>query len=390
MKIVSIIGGRPQFIKAVPVSRALAAAGIDEVLVDTGQHYDDNMAAAFVRELGLRPPRHYLEVGSGPHGQMTGRILERVERVLSTENPDFVIVYGDTNSTLGGALAAAKLKLPVAHVEAGLRSYVSTMPEEINRRLVDHISSVLFCPTMTAMKNLEREGIASAFIPATRPSTAEILQVDLSRSPLAINVGDVMLDIAADERRTLDHVPALPGMIPGQYALVTVHRAEATDDMAILTTITEALIDLASVMPVVLPLHPRTRAALKGYGLLDQLQRTDDLRCIAPLGYRSFMRTMRDARVVVTDSGGVQKEAFILGVPCLVLREETEWPELVDFGSNRLVGRLPKNMADAALAATASGPTRVELLGDGEAAIRIAKTLSRLGAQRGVFELAAC
>lgn len=377
MKVVSIIGGRPQFIKAAPVSQALAAEGIEEVLVDTGQHYDSEMAAVFVRELGLQPPRHCLSVGSGLHGQMTGRMLERAEQVLCGERPDVVVVYGDTNSTLGGALAAAKLRIPVAHVEAGLRSYVFSMAEEINRRIVDHLSSVLFCPTATAVENLKKEGIGSPTASTARLSLSEAGYVDVSLRPLVVNVGDVILDIAERERSSLEQTPVLPGAERGRYALVTVHRAEATDDIGSLKGIVDSLVDLARAIPVIFPVHPRTRAALETHGLFQRLAGAAGMQCVAPLSYRTFSRAMRDARIVITDSGGVQKEAFILGVPCLTLRDETEWPETMEGGWNKLIGRRPAGLTDAALAAPDPARKPMEAFGDGKAAVRIAKIIRR-------------
>lgn len=357
MKIVTVVGARPQFIKAAPVGAALAAAGIDECLVDTGQHYDDNMAGAFFRELGLKRPAYSLGIGSGSHGQMTGRMLEAVERVLVAEAPDCVLVYGDTNTTLAGALAAAKLKIPIVHVEAGVRSYRPTMPEEINRRLVDHMSSVLFCPSVIAVENLRREGI----------SDRNFCRV--------VEVGDVMVDAL---RRSISDTPAMrpiAGLDRRGYALVTLHRAETTDDDEILIGVVDVLLDLAATMPVLFPVHPRTAGALRRTGQWARLEGHPGMRLVEPLGYRAFLEAQSKARVVVTDSGGVQKEACILGAPCLTLRNETEWTETVDAGWNRLMGLRPRGLVAAAVAAQPPSTEPPALFGDGRAAERIAAIL---------------
>ncbi|MEJ5239535.1 MAG: UDP-N-acetylglucosamine 2-epimerase (non-hydrolyzing) [Limisphaera sp.] len=337
LKIVSIVGARPQFIKAWPVSRALRQAGHTEILVHTGQHYDDAMSRVFFEELGLPQPDVHLGIGSGSHGQQTGRMLAALEPVLLEHRPDWVLVYGDTNSTLAGALAAAKLHLPLAHVEAGLRSFNKRMPEEINRVLTDHCSDLLFCPTQTAVENLAREGITRG--------------VHL--------VGDVMQEALLEAReiaRTRSRILERLGLEPRSYLLVTVHRAENTDDPARLRGIWEALTDLARARPVVFPVHPRTRKALAGLGLsVDTLEETApvptdgalrvlrplpglDLRLLPPLGYLDMLRLEESAQVILTDSGGVQKEAWWLGVPCVTLRDETEWVETVTSGANLLAG----------------------------------------------------
>ena len=370
MKIVTVIGARPQFIKAAPVSAALGAAGIDEVLVDTGQHYDDNMAAAFVREFGMRPPAHVLGIGSGPHGAMTGRMMERVEAVLMQEKPDAVLVYGDTNSTLAGALAAAKLALPLVHVEAGLRSYLATMPEEINRRVTDHVSTVLCCPTASAVENLKREGLAAAAAPTHLLGPAEIETVAAAgRRPIVVNIGDVMVDALNAQRALLRADPPVSGA--GAYVLVTVHRAEATDDRETLAAIVAALNELAAVMPVIFPLHPRTKAALERHGLaLDA-----SIRSIPPATHGDFTRLLVNAKAVVTDSGGVQKEACILEVPCLTLRNETEWGETVESGWNILVGARPSGLAARISTLARPRGSAGGVFGDGKAAERIAMLL---------------
>ncbi|HHX44812.1 MAG TPA: UDP-N-acetylglucosamine 2-epimerase (non-hydrolyzing) [Chloroflexi bacterium] len=324
MRIVAIIGARPQFIKAAAVSRAIRAHNaeggrpIQEVLVHTGQHYDYGMSQVFFDELDIPQPDYNLGIGSLPHGAQTGRMLERIEGVLQKEAPDWVLVYGDTNSTLAGALAAAKLHIPVAHVEAGLRSFNRRMPEEVNRVLTDHISDLLLAPTETAVANLQREGLPPERIH---------------------QVGDVMYDAAlyhaaqAEERSDILQRLALT---PRSYVLATVHRAENTDDAGRLTAIFEALCVVAEETPVVLPLHPRTRGALARAGLLETVEQ--HCRVIDPVGYLDMILLEKNARVIATDSGGVQKEAYFYSVPCVTLREETEWVETVEAGWNVLVG----------------------------------------------------
>lgn len=357
MKIVTIIGARPQFIKAAPVSRQFALMpNVDEVLVHTGQHYDSNMSAVFFDELGIAPPKWNLGVAGGTHGAMTGRMLESIERVLLEERPDWALVYGDTNSTLAGGLAAAKLHIPVAHVEAGLRSFNRRMPEEINRVLVDHLSSALFAPTETAVGNLEREGLGG------------------ERAHL---VGDVMYDavlhfgpIAHDRTGVME----AHGLRSRGFVLATVHRAENTDDPERLSTIVEQLIATSATLPVVFPLHPRTRNLLEEAGLLERT--LDALIVTAPLGYLEMMALERHAAVVATDSGGVQKEAYFHEVPCVTLRDETEWVELVETGWNRLCPpRSGAPIAETVLAAVGTRGHGHGLYGDGQAAKRIVDLL---------------
>jgi len=316
MRIVSVVGARPQFIKAAVVDRALRCfPEIDALLVHTGQHYDDEMSRVFFVELEIPKPDYDLEVGSGSHGDQTGRMLIAVERVLSEVRPHAVIVYGDTNSTLAGAIAAVKLQIPVLHVEAGLRSFNRTMPEEINRVLTDHTADVLFAPTDRAVVNLQREGI--------------------SRDSIC-KVGDVMYDAAllyADRAEERSKSLAQLGLSAGSYVLVTVHRAENTDDERSLTVICGTLTRIAQRMPVVFPVHPRTRKMLQRSGLKEGLRQ---LHLIDPVGYLDMVMLEKNARLIVTDSGGVQKEAFFYQVPCVTLRHETEWVELVELGWNRL------------------------------------------------------
>ena len=317
MKIVSIVGARPQFVKASVVSRALGKhPALHEVMIHTGQHYDGNMSDVFFEELGLPAPAHFLGIGSGGHGQQTGRMLERVEAVLASERPDLVLVYGDTNSTLAGALAAAKMGIPVAHVEAGLRSYNRAMPEEINRVLTDHLAEQLFAPTETAVANLRREGI---------------------REDRIRLVGDVMYDVSRSfgeiaERRS--RIVSRLGVAVERFALATIHRAENTDDPTRLRDILRALDAVGRELEVVFPLHPRTRDRLGGE--MERLVDRSRVRVIDPVGYLDMIQLEKNARVILTDSGGVQKEAYFFGVPCVTLRAETEWVELLASGWNVL------------------------------------------------------
>ena len=313
MKILTVLGARPQFIKASAVSRQLALiAGVTEVIVHTGQHHDPEMSDVFFRELGIAAPGHHLGVSSLPHGAMTGRMLEGVERILAAERPDLLLVYGDTNSTLSGALAAVKLHVPVAHVEAGLRSFNRRMPEEINRVLTDHISTFLFCPTRTACRNLENEGIRSG----------------------VHMVGDVMYDATLDaiaRARQRSRIASTLGLAPKAYAIATLHRAENTDDRSRLAELIAWLERQAELTAIILPLHPRTRRKLQEHGLSWQRVRT-----IPPVGYLDMAALLDGASAVYTDSGGLQKEAYFHRVPCVTLREETEWVETIDAGWNRL------------------------------------------------------
>ncbi len=355
MKIISIVGARPQFIKAAAVSRVLRSTSeIEEVLVHTGQHYDENMSQVFFEELQIPKPDYNLGIGSGTHGAQTGRMLEAIEQVLMKEKPDSVLVYGDTNTTLAGALAGVKLHIPVAHVEAGLRSFNRRMPEEINRILTDHASDVLFSPTEAAVENLLREGIPEDRIH---------------------QVGDVMYDAAiyyaprAKARsQILDHLE----LQPKGYILATVHRAENTDDTSRLRAIFEGLGIIAKKIPVLFLIHPRTRAALDQEGMMVDLPK--HLHLFEPIGYLDMIMLEKNARLIATDSGGVQKEAFFYQVPCITLREETEWVELVELGWNVLVGCDPSRIAEAAFKAQPHINTP-SLYGDGHAAERIVHCL---------------
>jgi UDP-N-acetylglucosamine 2-epimerase len=325
MKVVSIIGARPQFIKCAPVSRELRHVA-REVLVHTGQHYDDGMSGVFFRELGLPEPDYNLDVGSGSHGQQTGEMLRKIEEILLKEQPDVVLVYGDTNSTLAGALAAAKLHVPVAHVEAGLRSFNRRMPEEINRVMTDHLSDLLLSPTETAVGNLRREGVTTG--------------VHL--------VGDVMYDALLDSVEGAKQMSTILDRLklePRRYILATVHRAENTDQLSRLEGIMAAFSSLAnSGRTIVFPVHPRTRKQLRKLSF-DCPER---LLMVDPVPYLDMVLLEAMAQLIATDSGGIQKEAHWLGVPCITLRQETEWIETVDSGWNRLVGTIPDHIVNAA------------------------------------------
>ncbi len=325
MRVATVVGARPQFIKVAVVSRVLRGSpGMEEILIHTGQHYDENMSDVFFEELGIPRPDHHLGVGSGSHGAQTGRMLQEIEKVFIAEKPDWVLVYGDTNSTLAGALAAAKLHLPVAHVEAGLRSFNRAMPEEINRVLTDHASDVLFAPTETAVKNLWREDITGYGVRL---------------------VGDVMYDAALyygakaeQESRILEQL----GLEHNAFVLATVHRAENTDNSDRLRAIMDGLGMVAQELPVILPLHPRTRIALARERMLEEVY--TGIQPIDPVGYLDMVMLERSARLIATDSGGVQKEAYFHRVPCVTLREETEWVELIAEGWNACVP--PKRGSD--------------------------------------------
>ncbi len=310
-RVLTIVGARPQFIKAATVSSALKAAGCEEILVHTGQHFDPSMSDVFFEELDIARPAYHLEINGLSHGAMTGRMLEEIERLLISEKPDCVLVYGDTNSTLAGALAAAKLDIPVAHVEAGLRSFNRKMPEEINRVMTDHLSAHLYCPTKTAVQNLAAEGVTTG--------------VHL--------VGDVMYDVTismlqrAEARSSvLDRL----GLEPGQYDVATIHRAENTDDPERLQRVMAYLQSAARERPIVMPLHPRTAKKLQ------EARDFPGITIIEPLGYLDMTLLVSRSAIVLTDSGGLQKEAYFHRVPCVTLRDETEWVETIEAGWNRL------------------------------------------------------
>lgn len=357
MKVCSVVGARPQFVKAGVVARALRdVGGTHEVMIHTGQHYDRNMSAVFFDELDLPHPKYNLGVGSATHGVQTAKMLVGLEEIFVAEQPDVVVVFGDTNSTLAAAISASKLHLPVAHVEAGLRSFNRSMPEEINRLVADTVSDLLFAPSEHARAQLLSEGHSDARVLVS---------------------GDVMFDatlLAAERARDVSDVQHRLKIEADQYFLATFHRAENTDDPARLRAIAHTLLELANVAPVVLPLHPRTRAALKRDALLERVEA--GLLVCEPLGYVDILRLIMDARAVVTDSGGLQKEAFFVGVRCFVLRDETEWTELVAAGWNRLVPPGDANtMTAKILDASPWSPVPIRPYGDGNASALIAHAL---------------
>jgi UDP-GlcNAc3NAcA epimerase len=363
MNLLTVVGARPQFVKAATLSRAIArhnaqqpGAAVTEKIVHTGQHYDANMSDVFFDELGIPAPAYHLGIGSASHGVQTGRMLEALESVIGDEKPDAVLVYGDTNSTLAAALTAAKLHVPVAHVEAGLRSFNRRMPEEVNRVVADHLSAWLFCPTRVAVENLRKEGVIAG----------------------VENVGDVMYDGMLHYRGLANEgALASAGVERGGYVLATVHRAENTDDPVRLRGVLEALGAAAGKLGrAVLALHPRTRARL----IADAIEVPPGVHVIEPAPYLEMIALLANARAVMTDSGGVQKEAFFLEVPCITLRDETEWVETVDCDANRLAGADPQR-ARASIDALAGGSWKPDFTGrpygSGQAAEAIVASLLR-------------
>lgn len=351
MKILTILGARPQFIKAGSVSRAIALHNsaittnhqllITEVIVHTGQHYDANMSDIFFEEMKLSKPNYFLGIGGKSHGAMTGQMIEKIEEVALKEKPDWIMVYGDTNSTLAGAIVASKLHIKLAHIEAGLRSFNMKMPEEVNRILTDRVSTILFCPTETAIKNLKAEGFP--------------FSLTTNQQQLITNVGDVMQDGALFYRNlakkpsfvdsdlclvtsenTNHKVPTKP------YILCTIHRAENTDDETRLRNIFEALNEIAKEKQIILPLHPRTKKLIEHYSL-----NTNHLTLIDPVGYLEMVWLIDNCEFVMTDSGGLQKEAYFFEKQCITLRDETEWVELVECGANVLVGANKEKILEA-------------------------------------------
>lgn len=382
MKALSIAGARPQFIKAAPVIGAIERNDeknplkIQHILVHTGQHYDENMSRIFFDELKIPRPDYNLEVGSGTHGEQTAKMMQRIETVLIKERPNMTIVYGDTNSTLAGALTAVKLYIPVAHVEAGLRSYNKRMPEEINRVLTDHVSSLLFCPTVNAFNNLRKEGFMNI------RDIGNDVKPDPGRSydssqPLVINVGDVMFDSILKYARLADvrsDILAKLDLKKKEYVLVTMHRAENTDNKERLRGIFEAFQKINRDIRIILPLHPRTSKAVK-----ESRIDVSGLEVIEPVSYLGMICLEKNAKVICTDSGGMQKEAYFCRVPCITLRDETEWEETLESGWNRLVDAEPDRiqtcMKDVISDSWDTKP-QVSQYGDGKAAEKIFRVIS--------------
>jgi len=353
MKILNIVGARPQFIKSCMLSKALKLnSKVKEVIVHTGQHYDNNMSNVFFKQLNLPVPDYYLGAGSGPHGEQTAKMLVELENIMVSVNPDIVIVYGDTNSTLAGSLAAAKLHIPIAHVESGLRSFNKKMPEEINRIITDHLSDYLFCPSNAAVKNLKREGIDKGVY-----QTGDIMYDSvLHFKPFAIQQSFILKELSLSEQK---------------YYLATIHRAENTDDPNRLKSILEALQQLET--EVVLPLHPRTKNKINQFKLMDIIS-SSSITLIEPLNYFDMLVTASKAKAILTDSGGLQKEAYMLQVPCVTFRDETEWEETVQAGWNHLAG------TDSQIILNTVKTIRIPnehppLFGDGRTAERIAEIL---------------
>jgi UDP-N-acetylglucosamine 2-epimerase len=354
MKIVTVIGARPQFIKAVVVSKELRKRH-HEILLHTGQHYDVMLSTVFFDELNIPVPDYNLEVGSDTHSRQTGKMMISIEEILITEKPDLVLVYGDTNSTLAGALAAVKLNLPIAHVEAGTRIFDKSVPEEVNRVLTDHVSSLLFAPTQTAVDNLVIEGLKDG----------------------VYLTGDVMLDsflyftgIAERNSKILDETR----LIRGKYLLATIHRAKNTDDEESLRNIVDAFLSLDDV--IVFPVHPRTKKYLKKYHLWDQLKYASNVILLPPVGYLDSIMLAKNAKKILTDSGGLQKEAYFSRVPCITCYNATGWPETVDDGWNTLVGSNKEKIIEAVRYFESNSKQR-DVFGDGKASSRIAEIIGR-------------
>lgn len=377
MKVLTVVGARPQFIKAAVVSRAInesnrsSSPGIEEFIVHTGQHYDHNMSAVFFDELQIPRPDVNLEIGSLSHGRQTGEMMIRLEELFLQQKPDLILVYGDTNSTLAGSLTAAKLHIPIAHVEAGLRSFNRRMPEEINRIITDQLSELLFCPTREAVENLCREGIPDEKV------GAKVFQS-----------GDAMCDAAlyygkfAEKNWLSDN-----HLTSGDYILATIHRAESTDDPTILTGLVEALKTISNRhLPIVWPVHPRTRKKIAELGMLEKIMEAPELRMVDPLSYLQMVCAEKNSRLILTDSGGVQKEAFFHGVLCVTMRRETEWVELVESGWNLVAGLDEKTIVksvETMLQKDIGGLVRENFYGDGKAGEKIVAAIRAWGKEHG-------
>jgi len=388
-KIVSIVGARPQFIKAALVCRQLRDKGFQEILVHTGQHYDLNMSDIFFDELNIPKPDYHLGVGSGPQGRQTGNMLIEIEQILTKECPDLVLVYGDTNSTLAGSLAASKLHIPIAHVEAGLRSYNKEMPEEINRVLTDHMSFILFCPTDVAVENLSKEGFEHAANQGKligrdhdAATTDTLKTCQEFKKPLVINVGDVMYDVAMTTQDIVNAEEVLGryGLESKKYVLATIHRAENTDNLENLKVIRESLLSIAKQgITIVFPLHPRTRKVFEEKGMMPGLA-SDYVRITEPVSYAEMIALESNACSIITDSGGVQKEGYFFKVPCVIPRNETEWVELVESGWNVVTGINEDKIVDTTIRLSRISPEHPwsQYYGDGYAVNRIVNVLKDL------------
>jgi UDP-GlcNAc3NAcA epimerase len=355
-KIATIVGARPQFIKSAVVSRAIRNAGcFSEIMIHTGQHYDAKMSECFFEELGIPKPQYNLAVGSGMHGYQTGEMMKGIEPVLMKEKPSIVIVYGDTNTTLAGAIVAAKMHIPVAHIEAGLRSYNKKMPEEINRITTDHISAILFCPTTTAINNLRTEGIRHGIYKS----------------------GDVMYDVAVQYGKRAENyrnIMTAAHIEPSQYIVATIHRSENTDDRSRMEMIMEALNNIGSNMSVVMPLHPRTEKLIRSYGIDMQ-----HIQTIGPVGFLEMMCLLKNAKIIVTDSGGLQKEGYFHRIPCVTIREQTEWIETIESGWNSLADMTSaQGIVGSIINAMNASIERSEIAeyGDGSASEQIVKIIT--------------
>lgn len=354
MKIVTVVGARPQFIKAAALSREISKREeLDEIIIHTGQHFDENMSHIFFKEMHIPKPSYNLNINGVGHGAMTGQMIEGIEKILLIEKPDWVLVYGDTNSTLAGVLAAKKLHIRVAHVEAGLRSFNVKMPEEINRILTDRISDLLFCPTDVAVQNLKREGF-DAF------------------DSVMVKTGDIMLDAALYYKRMLYENPRQPiaDVTPGNYILATVHRAENTDDIKNLSAIVSALNEINQTIRVLVPLHPRTKK------ILDQSNLTLDFTICDPVGYLDMIGLITNSKLIITDSGGLQKEASFFNKYCVTMRNETEWQELVDYGFNFITGPNELKIIETVqMLMNLEYPSHVNLYGNGSSAVEMCNAL---------------
>jgi len=388
MKVLSIVGARPQFIKATLISKNFKSMRIKEILLHTGQHYDFNMSEIFFRELNLPEPDYQLCTGSDTHGGQTGKMIVEIEKILFHEKPDVVLVYGDTNTTLAGALASAKLHIPLAHVEAGLRSYDKRMPEEINRVLTDHCANILFCPTETAVINLQKEGFVNVINDGqlTDKSFNSQLIIDYP-SRIVVNVGDVMFDVALKAKKCIskknesEQILSKYFLKPKKYILTTIHRADNTDDREKMRNIMEALKQIArSEMKIFFSLHPRTKKALNESNLLTLLPK--NLILNEPVCYTEMIALESNARLIITDSGGLQKEAYFFKIPCITARDETEWTELVNIGWNKVVGTKKTSIVSAVLASLSEDSEQkdwMEFYGDGKASDRIVEVLRNGG-----------